>query len=435
MVKALQEAFHKLNPAKILVIGDFVLDVYTKGIVQRISPEAPVPVLLVSSTTESPGGAGNVAVNLLALGANVGIVGRVANDEAGDKLVDLLEDRFLDTKGLFTQKKWITPRKNRLIADNQQMVRCDYEKILPLDSVLEKEISLYVEKIIPEYNLIALSDYGKGFLTPNLLATIIQTAKRHGVRVIVDPKGSDFGKYSGTFLLKPNNKEAYTAAQLNPETPLEEVAAKLFSILDTEFLLITRSEKGMTLFSRNLKREDFPVPKKDVLDVTGAGDTALAVMALGIANDLPLSSAISLANIASGLAIEKLGCAEISLSAIIHSLLQKNPLSKIFTSLTLAKILQEDHVFLLLITDEEISSRLFHGIKEISERKGKSKLIAHIPPTRDNEDFTHLLASMHEIDFVLSTPNLTEEELKNFRLREIVETSSFSMVDWKSRYC
>jgi D-beta-D-heptose 7-phosphate kinase/D-beta-D-heptose 1-phosphate adenosyltransferase len=362
-------------------------------------------------------------------------VGRIANDEAGKKLINLLEDRFLNTSGLFVQKKWVTPRKNRLIADSQQIVRCDYEKILPLDPLLEKDIIDHLEKIIPNYHLIALSDYAKGFLTPSLLQMIMQRAKQHGVRVIVDPKGSDFNKYSGAFLLKPNNKEAYTAAQLPSDAPLEEVACKLFSQVDTEFLLITRSERGMTLFSKDLKREDFPVFKRDVLDVTGAGDTALAVVAFGLANNLNFSATISLANIASGLVIERLGCAEISLSEMIHSLLQKNPLSKIFTSFSLNKILQEDTIILLLITDEEISSQLFHGIKEIAERKGKNKLVAHIAPTEDNEDFIHLLASMHEIDFVLAAPLSKEESLNSFHVREIVETSSLSMVDWRSRYC
>jgi rfaE bifunctional protein kinase chain/domain len=435
VVKALYETLHALRDVKILVLGDLVLDVYTKGVVQRISPEAPVPVLLVSSTTESPGGAGNVALNLSSLGATVTLVGRIGNDEAGKKISYLLEDRFFDTKGLFVQKKWITPRKNRLIADSQQIVRCDYEKILPLDLELEEEIVSYLEKSIGEHDLIALSDYGKGFLTPSLLQKIFSIAKEHNIRVLVDPKGHDFTKYSGAFLIKPNNKEAYAAARCEGDTPLEVVAARLFQESSMEFLLITRAEKGMTLFAKDLSRQDFPVSKRDVLDVTGAGDTALAMMALGIASNLPLETTINLANIASGLAIEKLGCAEISFSDVLHGLVKDNPLGKIFTSLHLAKILQDESIILLLVTDEEISSYLFHGIKEASERKGKNKLVIHVTPTDSNEDFIHLLASMYGVDFVLATSPLSEEALKNFQIEEMVETSSFSMVEWKNKYC
>lgn len=315
MVRGVVEAFRSLNPVDVLVIGDFILDVYTKGVVHRISPEAPVPVLLVSEESELAGGAGNVAASLQALGANVGIVGRIGDDVAGGKLLQLFPE------GLFEEKGFQTSLKNRLIAGGQQLLRVDREEVTPISKEMEQQITAYISREIGKYDLVAVSDYGKGFLSEIVLKCIFYEARRHDIPVVVDPKGHDFAKYSGSYLLKPNNKEAYVAANCDFKAPIEKVAEKLFSQIDIENLLITRGEKGMILFTQD-RVEDFPVPQKEVRDVTGAGDTVLAMLAFSIANRLTLDHSIALANIAASLAIEQIGCARIKLKEIAVKLLE-----------------------------------------------------------------------------------------------------------------
>ncbi len=330
----LTEAFRKLRSVKVLVIGDFLLDVYTKGCATRISPEAPIPVLLVSEVIQLPGGAGNVALNLKALGAEVSLIGRVGADQTGKNLIKLLLDEGIETKGLFREESFTTPLKNRFIADGQQLIRADYEVIEPITEEIEAHAIAYIKKHLSEFDIVCVSDYGKGFLSENLLSLILKEGKKIGVKVIVDPKGRDFSKYDGAYLIKPNNKEAYLAADAESVTPLEEVAKKIFSKVGADYLLITRSDKGMTLFSKeDLRGINFTVTKKSVADVTGAGDTALAMIAFGIANELTFDHAISLANIASGISVETVGCKAVKLSEISRRLFTKNRIHRIFNEI------------------------------------------------------------------------------------------------------
>ncbi len=404
----LTEAFSHIKSIKVLVVGDFLLDVYTKGKVERISPEAPVPVLLVSEITQSPGGAGNVALNLAALGAEVSSIGRIGYDDAGRKIVDFMTDEGIETCKIFIQEGYKTPLKNRFLADGQQLMRTDYETLTPITESIEKEACTYIRRHLHEFDIVAVSDYGKGFLSNNLLETILDEGRKNDIRVIVDPKGKDFSKYRGAYLIKPNNKEAYMAADCENQIAVEEVAKKIFKQVDTEHLLITRSDKGMSLFSKNYDGvQNFPAVKKDVLDVTGAGDTALAMITFGIANGLCFAHTIALANIASGLAIEKVGCASIRLTDVAGRLLESEPLSKIFWEDTNLFVLERaiDYcpvVILDLKGHEDISTKIYHYIKNEAAKKKGAKLIVHVVPTDSNKDFIHLLASMHEIDFVFA---------------------------------
>ncbi len=404
----LADAFSKLKPIKVLVIGDFLLDVYTKGKVDRISPEAPVPVLLVTEIIKSPGGAGNVSLNLKALGAEVSVIGRIGNDDSDLNLHNLLKVNEIDVNGLFFQDGYRTPLKNRFLADGQQLMRTDYEVLTPLSQSIEKVISNYIKNELPKYDIVAVSDYGKGFLSRNLLKTILDEGRKHSIRIIIDPKGKDFTKYNGAFLIKPNNKEAYAAAGYENDVTIEKVVEKIFEKVDAENLIITRSDKGMSLFTKNYQGvQNFPAVKKDVIDVTGAGDTALAMIAFAIANGLSFSHAIELANIASGLAIEKLGCAAIRLADIAGRLLERDLVCKIIwedTNLFFIKqaIEYEDINILDLRGYEDISTEVYRYIKEAVSKKNDSKLIIHAIPTETNINFIQLLASMHGVDFVFA---------------------------------
>ena len=312
------------------MIGDFLLDAYTTGRVKRISPEAPVPILEVLKQESRPGGAGNAALNLAALGGKVLAVGRIGSDAPGKELQEALQEKEIDVAGLFMQEGYQTPIKNRLIADSQQLLRVDLETLAALSSEGEEKTIHLLQTVIPTVQVIAISDYGKGFLSDSLLAAIIKAASLSSVPVIVDPKGINFSKYLGATLIKPNLAEAYSAAKLPLSATLDEVAHELLAVSKAKWLLITRSEAGMSLFDKQGHRIDFPVRSREVKDVTGAGDTVLAMLSLGMAIGLELPTAIQLANIAAGIAIERLGCVQVHIAEIAERLLKTDGQTKIF---------------------------------------------------------------------------------------------------------
>lgn len=297
-----------LKPKTVLVVGDFMLDVYTLGHVSRISPEAPVPVLQVSEEKAVAGGAGNAVLNLRSLGMDVRVLGRIGDDPAGRELKHYLQQEGVDTTHLMVDPSSPTPRKNRMMADHHQLLRVDHEKPLPLNPEAVDRIQANLSQLLEGVEVIAISDYGKGFLTPYFLQKLIESAK---VPVIVDPKGMDFSRYNGATLIKPNVSEAFAAAGLGMEASLDEVAAKLLNDIQMKALMVTRSAEGISLFQAS--REDFPTTVHEVRDVTGAGDTVLAVITAALANGCPLDHATILANRAAALAIARVGCARISL--------------------------------------------------------------------------------------------------------------------------
>ena len=303
----------------VLVVGDFLLDTYTIGQVRRISPEAPVPVLEVTSLDYRPGGAGNVVLNLASLGARVFAAGRIGADGDGEKLTAALSKHNINLRALLPTQHPKTPVKNRIVANGQQLLRVDSEVIVPLQAAFEQELLSRIDALLPDIDIIALSDYGKGIATPTLTAHLTAAARKKNIPLIVDPKGRDFTKYRNATMIKPNLKEAYEAANLTYDQPLELVAERLLP-LGFDHMLITRSEEGMTLFDAALTRRDFPVRQREVKDVTGAGDTVLAVLSIAMGNKIPLSEAIHLANNAAGLVIERLGCAQITLEELTQTL-------------------------------------------------------------------------------------------------------------------
>ncbi|MCH9627796.1 MAG: Bifunctional protein HldE [Chlamydiales bacterium] len=298
---------------RVLVVGDVMLDVYTMGDVQRISPEAPVPVLRVSEESRRPGGAGNAILNLVSLGMEVVALGRVGADAAGSYFRDALEQEGVDTSALVEDPSFQTPVKNRMIASGQQIVRIDHERPSLLDSSLEKQICATFPTLLKSVDGVAISDYAKGFLTAALLSELITQARQLGVPVIVDPKGRDFFRYRGSSLLKPNFSEAVAAAGLGMEATLDDVARQILQEVAVETLMITRAKEGISIYSRHdCVRHDFPAQVHEIKDVTGAGDTVLAVVTAALVNQLPLAEAAHLANLAAGIAIERIGCARVS---------------------------------------------------------------------------------------------------------------------------
>ncbi len=300
------------TPKKILAVGDLMLDLYTFGSVERISPEAPIPILHVSEERRHAGGVGNAILNLRSLGMQVVALSRVGDDAEGALLLAELESEGVDVSGVVVEKSFPTPRKNRMIASGQQIVRVDHESTSPLSPFLEKRVIERLALYLEEIAVVAISDYAKGFLTPTLLSALIGLTRERGIPLVVDPKGVDFGRYHGATLIKPNLLEATLSARLAPGATIDQIAEQILADVAIDHLMITRSSEGISLFSHEEGRHDFPARLHQVKDVTGAGDTVLAVVTASLASGLDLKEASELANVAAGIAISRLGCARVT---------------------------------------------------------------------------------------------------------------------------
>ncbi|RXI38888.1 bifunctional heptose 7-phosphate kinase/heptose 1-phosphate adenyltransferase [Malaciobacter mytili] len=300
----------------ILVIGDLMIDHYLWGSSDRISPEAPVPVVDIKKETTVLGGAGNVINNLLSLGSQVGVISVVGDDEVAKELKSML-DKAGAKSFLIEQKGRKTSKKSRIMASHSQVVRYDHESKNSISFESEKKIFEKFQELINRYDMILFSDYGKGVLTKELSKKIIAYAKNNNKKVIVDPKGEDYSKYEGAYFLTPNKKEAQIASKVQIENPdtLKKALVALKTCANLQYSIITLSEQGIAL----LKDDEViirPTVAREVFDVTGAGDTVLASLgfALSLGNDLV--SSIEFANLAAGVVVGKIGSATVTLDEI-----------------------------------------------------------------------------------------------------------------------
>lgn len=307
---------------KVLIIGDVMLDCYWWGEASRLSPEAPVPVVALNKVSYIPGGAANVAANIAGLGAKVFLVGVVGADDSANNLRKSLQDNAIAPDFLFASDARPTTTKTRVLVHNQQIARIDKETKQPLSEKEEEKVLAIACDLIVEADLIVLSDYAKGCLTPTLIRSIVAEARENKKMVLVDPKGKDFTKYNGATLLTPNFAEAVNAANIENtgEQTIEKAAEKLLSEIEIDWLLITLGEDGMKLFRRDNEPIHFPSMARQVFDVTGAGDTVIASLAVALATKTDVHSAVSLANIAAGLVVEKVGTSTIPVEQLRASL-------------------------------------------------------------------------------------------------------------------
>ena len=303
---------------KLLVIGDLMIDHYLWGTCERISPEAPVQVVNVKSESAVLGGAGNVINNLVALGAKVDVISVVGGCEISDELKKLLNNINVNTQYLITQKDRITSKKSRIIAAQQQVVRYDRESTDEINSESQKQILASFKDIISNYDGILLSDYGKGVLTFKLTQALIMLANENGKKVLIDPKGLDYSKYRGAYLLTPNKKEASEATQVNIKdaASLAQAITQLKYECDLDVSLITLSEDGVAIYDDNLRT--LPTVAREVFDVTGAGDTVLASLGFSLACDVGIDDAVKFSNLAAGVVVGKIGSATATLNEIIE---------------------------------------------------------------------------------------------------------------------
>jgi D-beta-D-heptose 7-phosphate kinase / D-beta-D-heptose 1-phosphate adenosyltransferase len=317
--REVESLFEKAASVRALVIGDLMLDEYLWGRAERISPEAPVQVVEVTREDLRLGGAGNVVNNLVALGCSVSVCSVLGADENGAMLRHAFEAQGVDLEGIFDEPERRTSKKTRVIAANQQIVRIDRETRSPIGSRCEQAMLDYLSASCGKFDVIVVSDYLKGVLTQAVLTAVCQTGKTLGIPVVVDPKGDDYAKYRGATLLTPNRKEAEIASgvAIGDLESLESAAGTLLAGLDLDALLITRSEAGMSLFQAKEDAVHIPTVAREVFDVTGAGDTVISVLSLGLACGITLAESAWLANVAAGIAVGKLGTSTVSPQEIV----------------------------------------------------------------------------------------------------------------------
>ena len=310
----------KFKDVAILVIGDFMLDEYILGSVERISPEAPVPVVLEKSRKQMPGGAGNVVCNLVALGARPILSGVVGQDDARDRLRDIFSALGVrrDDMGLLESDR-PTIRKTRILAGNQQVCRLDTEKPGLIDEHTEALLLEKIESRLEEVQAVIFSDYDKGVVTPRVIRKTVELARERDIFLAVDPQVSHFHYYQHVHVLTPNHHEAgaFLGRKLLNDDEIVSGGQEIIQRLSSDMLLITRGEKGMTLFeSDTLSCRHFPTLAREVFDVTGAGDTVISIFTLAMAAGGTREEAVALSNKGAGIVVGKLGCATVGIDEL-----------------------------------------------------------------------------------------------------------------------
>jgi D-beta-D-heptose 7-phosphate kinase/D-beta-D-heptose 1-phosphate adenosyltransferase len=414
----------------ILVVGDLMIDHYLWGSCERISPEAPVQVVDIAKETTVLGGAGNVINNLNTLGAKVSVASVIGDDENGRELLEMLKEIAVDSSNIAKQSGRKTSKKSRVIAVSQQILRYDKESKEDITKESEQKILESLKSTISSYDMVILSDYGKGILTDTLSQSIIKLANTNSIRVLVDPKGSDFSKYRGAYLLTPNKKEAILATNIDirDEISLKLALEKLKEECDLGISLITLSEDGIATLDKEV--EVFPTVAKEVFDVTGAGDTVIASIAYALSSGKSIQETAAFANLAAGVVVGKIGSATVSMDEVeeyeaslhkstsdahiksfqeIEALVKRSKeLGKkvVFTN-GCFDILHVGHVKYLQIA-KSFGDILIVGLNSdasVSRLKGPTR------PVNIAEDRAYLLAALEAVDFVVPFEDDTPYEL------------------------
>lgn len=309
---------------KIIVLGDLMLDRYLWGNVSRISPEAPVPIINIEDEEIRLGGAGNVANNLIGLGALPLMAGVVGDDEWGDKFRSMLSEKHLSHDGVITDGQRPTTMKTRIIGNNQHIARVDREKLHPVDRQIQTKILDFIRENIAEVEAILIQDYNKGVLATELIHQVIQLARERDKIITVDPKFKNFWEFKGVTVFKPNKKEVEEALARHIETPEDFLDAGdgLLKRLNAHSILITRGKEGMALFDRDTQPTFLETRARKVADVSGAGDTVIATLTFALAAKSSLQEAVTLANYAAGLVCEEVGVVPVEGQKLVKSILK-----------------------------------------------------------------------------------------------------------------
>ncbi|MBI5624868.1 MAG: D-glycero-beta-D-manno-heptose-7-phosphate kinase [Elusimicrobia bacterium] len=314
----------RFSGKRVLVVGDLMLDEFIRGGVHRISPEAPVPVVAVRTEDFVPGGAGNVARNVASLGAGVSVLGVVGEDAAASRLLSDFAGHGITVDDVLSDPQRVTSQKCRIIAEHQQVVRFDRETTGPLSPRTERELLARLPAAVAKADAVVLSDYGKGVVTPAVVKAVLSAAGRRRLPVTVDPKPENFKLYRRVTCLTPNIHEAWAGMRRIPEAgqeALDRLGRGILSELGCASLIITRGPAGMSLFKKGSRAVvHIPTEAREVYDVTGAGDTVISVLTLGLASGASIEAAAVIANCAAGIVVAKLGTATVSADELVRAL-------------------------------------------------------------------------------------------------------------------
>ena len=427
--------FSSSERPKILVVGDLILDEYIWGNVNRISPEAPVPILETRSENLALGGAANVANNLVGLGCEVHLCGAIGQDEKGDKLLKTIHDRSIQTEGIFRFVHRPTTSKIRVIAHNQQILRIDKEDDRPITEKTEQKLIQYINQVIPGMDGIICSDYQKGLLTDKVINAIMHRAQKSKKPVIVDPKSSDFSLYKGATVITPNEREVARSVpiKIRDDEDLGRAAEYLLNLTRAQAILVTRGKDGMSLYQNKEKLVSIPTVAKEVFDVTGAGDTVISVFGMAVFMGFDYQEAAWLSNMAASVVVGKVGTAVVTLEEIneflheemlrtSHTVLELAELKKI---ISLAKSTEKKVVFTngcfdiihgghieFLQKAKSLGDILVVGLntdQSVKQLKGENR------PIKNEQERANILAALKYIDYITLFSETTPEKL----IREI----------------
>jgi D-beta-D-heptose 7-phosphate kinase / D-beta-D-heptose 1-phosphate adenosyltransferase len=405
---------------KILVIGDLIIDQYLWGNTSNISPEAPVPIVNIDKDSLLLGGAGNVINNLKSLGSDADLISVVGECEISAKALDLLKDIDVKTSYIILEKNRITSKKTRIISSQQQVIRYDHESTKNIRQATQDLILQNFKKIINNYACVLFSDYGKGIFSKKITQSLIKIATSNNVKVLIDPKGSDYSKYKGAYLLTPNIKEATqsTKIDINSKTSLKKAITFLKNEFELAVSIITLSDQGIAIYDDEFRTH--PTEAREVFDVTGAGDTVLASLGFAIANNLNIDDSVKFSNLAAGVVVGKIGSATASVNEIIEyeSSLNKSTSDEHIKTLKEIKILSHEfkskgkkivftngcfdllhagHVK-YLEASKNFGDILIVGLnsnKSVKNIKGNDR------PINSEYDRAYLLAALESVDYVV----------------------------------
>jgi D-beta-D-heptose 7-phosphate kinase/D-beta-D-heptose 1-phosphate adenosyltransferase len=429
--EVLKGLLDRADGMRALVVGDLIYDEFVWGEVTKVSPEAPVQVLDWQSSHTAPGGAANVASNLATMGVDVTLVGVIGQDDQGLAMKNKLKAAGIDTLGVIADPNRPTTHKVRFIAHAQQILRMDREQRRDLDPPLAELIGRAIREALPHVEGVIMSDYLKGVLTEEIIQLTITEARSQGKRVIVDPKGRQYESYRGSHIITPNVKEVEeaTGVLVEGEDDLKRAAAILFERVECENVLVTRGKEGMSLFHLDGSSVHIPTQARDVFDVTGAGDTAVAVFGLGAFAGAPLEEAARLANIGAGIVVGKVGTSVATKEEIVeyleegyfYSARKIIPLDEVSRLVRLVQgknqtvvftngcfdILHAGHI-MMLHRARSFGDMLVLGLnsdESVRSLKGPQR------PIIGQEDRAKIIASLDCVDYVVIFDELTPERM------------------------
>ena len=441
------EKFENIKNLDVAVFGDFMVDQYITGSITRISPEAPVPILKIENKFKRLGGAGNVINNLVEMGVNVSALGYCGEDPMGDWITHKLSECKVKTEFFYKLSEVKTITKTRLLSKNQQFMRLDEETIIDAPTIFCENIRNNINNVLKDLDVLIISDYAKGSVTDELCKFLIKCANEKMIPVIVDPKGTNYSKYKNTTLCTPNTKELLTAygEDDQSEKNIISLGKKMCLELNLTNLVLTRSEKGITIFNKVGKSENFPVVKKDVIDVTGAGDTVVAMLAISYALGFAIEDCCKLANAAASIVCSKAGAATLTISELLGSFnnggefkfidldsaayitkINKNEGKKVVFTNGCFDLFHAGHLA-SLVKAKEFGDILVVGVNSDTSVK---RLKGNLRPIIAEKNRIAILSALECVDYIV----LIEDDTPLSIIEKLQPSVSIKGRDWENKY-